>query len=199
MDYITKISPYAVTSQLPAVGRSNFMVQNFLRPLLQGGLLIVTLMLVLSCQEKTNGQITNLDKDNPAISTDSLSKPNVDIKVNRHYDEEGNLIGYDSTYSSFYSTAQGDTTRLNDMIHGFDTFFKRHHSPDFDRHFNSLFFSDSLRYFDFFHDDFFRKRYELNDSYMQDMMDRMDSIKNHFFREQEQMLNDSKKDPMGAE
>jgi hypothetical protein len=40
-----------------------------------------------------------------------------------------------------------------------------------------------LRHRDFFHDDFFLKRYELNDSYLRDMMRRMDSLKNNFYRE----------------
>ena len=56
----------------------------------------------------------------------------------------------------------------------------------FSRDLDSLFFNDSLRYPDFFHDDFFLKRYELNDSYLRNMMRRMDSLKNDFFREHSQ-------------
>lgn len=48
--------------------------------------------------------------------------------------------------------------------------------------FDKLFFTDSLLYPDFFHQDFFRKRMELNHAYMQRMMQRMDSVKNEFFR-----------------
>jgi hypothetical protein len=40
-----------------------------------------------------------------------------------------------------------------------------------------------MRYPDFFHGDFFMKRYELNDDYLKGMMHRMDSIKNRFFSE----------------
>ena len=54
----------------------------------------------------------------------------------------------------------------------------------FDRQFNNLFFQDSLLYPDFFHKDFFQKRYELNTPYLRDMMQRMDSVKNSFYRDQ---------------
>jgi hypothetical protein len=163
--------------------------------LLKGGLIMITFLLALSCQHNTDRQISRLENDS-ALSTDSI-KPDVNIKVNRHYDDDGNLIGYDSVYSSFYSSMQGDTARMDSVMHGFDTFFRRHHSFGFDRQFNSLFFEDSLRHFDFFQDDFFRKRYELNDSYLQDMMQRMDSVKNHFFRER--ILSDPTKKPRSPE
>ena len=114
---------------------------------------------------------------------DSLDKPKVDIKVNRHYDDQGNLIGFDSTYSSYYSNIKGDTGKMDSLMRGFDMFFNRNHSSFFNKQFDPLFFRDSLRYPDFFHKDFFLKRYELNDWYFRDVMKRMDSIKNKFYEE----------------
>jgi hypothetical protein len=49
---------------------------------------------------------------------------------------------------------------------------------------DKFFFNDSLLYPDFFHKDYFMKRYELNDDYFRNMMERMDSIKNRFYKEQ---------------
>lgn len=193
MNSIKKSDNYLITGLGNLIGRLIFLILNFLRHSLRGGLLLVTFILVSSCQDKTSGQTSQIGNDTTSVSNDHMGKPTVDIKVNRHYDSAGNLIGYDSTYSSFYSGVEGDPNRLDSAMHDFDTFFKRHHSRDFDREFNLLFFNDSLRHYDFFHKDFFRKRYELNGQYLRGMMQRMDSIKNHFFRRQERIFNDSGK------
>jgi hypothetical protein len=144
------------------------------------GFLLILSLFVSSCHEKTSGQ--NPEK-NPrtSIDADSLDQPKVNIKVNKHYDDKGNVVGFDSTYTSFYSNVQGDTAKMDSLMTSFDRYFKRDHSLLFDRDFNSLFFNDSIRYPDFFHNDFFLRRYERNDSYFRDMMNRMDSIKNRFY------------------
>ena len=146
-----------------------------------------SLTLMLSgCQKGIRGQ------DNSALNTDSTSsgKPKVNIKVNRHYDDKGNVIGFDSTYTSYYSNIEGDTARLDSVMRSFDSYFNRKHSNIFRDQFHSLFFPDSLIPIgigtDFFHEDFFLTRYEMNDSYFRDMMNRMDSIKNRFYKEREE-------------
>lgn len=145
-------------------------------------LLVTASIVIASCHEKTNGQDNrNFQKDQASVAQDSLNKPKVDIKVNRRYDEKGNLIGFDSTYSSFYSNIKGDTSRMDSLMSRFDRYYNRNHSSFFDSQFNSLFFTDSLLYPDFFHKDFFMKRYEMNDDYLKSMMHRMDSIKNRFY------------------
>ena len=138
--------------------------------------------MVSGCQKGIRGQ------DNQALRKDSISenKPKVNIKVNKHYDDKGNVIGFDSTYTSYYSNMQGDTGRMDSLMQTFDSYFNREHSNIFTDQFHSLFFTDSLKYPDFFHDDFFLKRYELNDSYFRDMMNRMDSIKNRFYQERKE-------------
>jgi len=140
------------------------------------------------CDGKTDGQTAK--KQN--VPTDTLAKPKVNIKVNRHYDEHGNVVGFDSTYTSFYSNMSGDTLGMDTLMKGFDRYFDFHHPSIFQREFSPLFFTDSLRYPDFFHDDFFMKRYELNDPYMRDMMQRMDSIKNRYFHERSQLPKQKK-------
>ncbi|WP_276372789.1 hypothetical protein [Chryseolinea sp. H1M3-3] len=144
-------------------------------------LLAVVSLLVTACNEKTNGQ--NPKGKETTMAKDSLKEPKVSIQVNKHYDDKGNVIGLDSTYTSYYSNIQGDTTRMDSLMNSFDKFFKRDYALDFNNRFNSLFFKDSIRYPDFFHNDFFMKRYELNDHYFRDMMSRMDSIKNQFYKQ----------------
>lgn len=157
------------------------------------GLLLILLLFLSSCHEKTRGQTKEEKNRISSVEKDSLNKPKVNIKVNKHYDDKGNVIGFDSTYTSFYSNIEGDTVKMDSLMGSFDRYFKRDHSLFFDNQFNSLFFSDSTRYPDFFHDDFFMKRYELNDHYLRDMMSRMDSIKNHFYYERNK--KDKNQDP----
>lgn len=133
-----------------------------------------------SCHEKSNGQTRANTKTS---SSDSISKPQVNIKVNRHYDDKGNVVGFDSTYTSYYTNVTDDTAQMDSLMHRFDRYFDRNHFSFFRQQFDPLFFNDSTRYPDFFHKDYFLKRYELNDSYMRTMMHRMDSIKNKFYKE----------------
>jgi hypothetical protein len=158
-----------------------------------GGLVIAIALLLSSCHKPSNGQDSEELKNKPyAEAHDSLRKPKVNIKVNRRYDEKGKMIGFDSTYSMFYSNVAGDTTGMDSLMNSFDSYFNLNHSSFFKNEFNPLFFNDSLRYRDFFHQDFFRKRYELNDEYFKDMMFRMDSIKNQFYREHSKKFRESK-------
>lgn len=67
------------------------------------------------------------------------NQPKEDIKVNREYDEQGNLIRFDSTYTYNWS---GDTTFLNSKGRtDLDQIFKDHFNffGDFDRQFLSHF------------------------------------------------------------
>ncbi len=148
-------------------------------------LLALAGVVAISCRQDTHGQ--DRASSEASTSQDSVksdnAKPNTRIRVNRTYDDKGNLIGFDSTYSSYYSNIHGDTSRMDSLMDSFNSFFDRDHSRFFNRQFNTLFFNDSLRYPDFFHNDFFMKRYELNDAYLRDMMRRMDSVKNKFYRD----------------
>jgi hypothetical protein len=136
-------------------------------------------MLFSACHERTKGQTTKAD----TLARDSVTKPRVNITVNRRFDDKGNVIGFDSTYTSFYSNMEGDTVAMDSMMRGFDNYLSQRHPSLLQREFEPLFFADSLRYPDFFHHDFFMKRYELNDAYMRNMMKQMDSIKNRYFEE----------------
>jgi hypothetical protein len=135
-------------------------------------------ILFASCHEKTQGQ----NNATAQLKQDTV-KPKVDIKVNRHYDDKGNMIGFDSTYSSYYSSVGGDTVEMDSMFRGFNHYFDKHHQSMFNDLFNNLFFNDTLIHQDFFHNDFFQERYRLNDLYFRDMMKRMDSIKNKYYLE----------------
>lgn len=129
------------------------------------------------------GQKKEVAKDNGAGEQQNLVTPRVDIKVNKKYDDKGNLIGLDSTYSSYFSKVKGDTLLMDSLFRQFNKNFTSRHPSLLDQHFHELFFNDSLFYDDFFHNDFFEKRYELNDAYLRNTMRRLDSIKNEFYRQ----------------
>ncbi|MFD0997751.1 hypothetical protein ACFQ21_00470 [Ohtaekwangia kribbensis] len=156
-------------------------VMNFIPQAHTWCIYVLTVGLALSgCNEKSNGQTS---ADTKTASADSANKPQVNIKVNRHYDDQGNVVSFDSTYTSYYSNVKGDTMQMDSLIHRFDHYFDRNHFSFFRQQFDPLFFNDSTRYPDFFHKDYFLRRYELNDAYMRSMMQRMDSIKNKFYKE----------------
>lgn len=143
--------------------------------------IIVLILLLGSCNETSKGQ-----QSDPRIARaqDSINNPKVNVNVNRRFDDKGNLIEFDSVYSSYYSNVRGDTSQMDSIMKGFDTFFHNQHPMFFNNQMNTLFFNDSLKYPDFFHDDFFMQQYQLNDLYMRNMMMRMDSIKNQFYEDQ---------------
>ena len=147
--------------------------------------LVHALAVVTMTLSACNGQAQQ-HQEKPA-KADTLAArvdtPKTDVRVNKEYDANGNLIAYDSTYSSFYSSHDADPGQMDSLLRDFkprfDTRFPFMNDPGF----NDLFFRDTLLYPDFFHDDFFRKRMEMNDRWMQQMMAEMDSMKNNYFRE----------------
>src|SRR4051812_3814635 len=81
-------------------------------------LTIATALLLTSCQKNSDGQ--HHKKETTATNTaDRVRKPAVNIKVNKHYDDKGNLVGMDSTYSWYYSNIKGDTARIDSLFHNF--------------------------------------------------------------------------------
>jgi hypothetical protein len=180
-------------SGLSARQRTITRIEKFIPRLRTLSIYLTALGLILSsCHEKTNGQNST---DANHASVDSTYKPHVNVKVNRHYDDKGNIVGFDSTYTSYYSNLQSDTAEMDSLMHRFDRYFDRDHFSFFRQQFDPLFFNDSTRYPDFFHKDYFLKRYELNDAYMRNMMERMDSIKNKFY---EQHRDNTKEDKIGS-
>jgi len=129
-----------------------------------------------------NGQRDKAAEQAPA---DTLSyktdTPQVDVRVNRQYDEHGNLIAFDSSYTAIYGGRMGETAFMDSMFKGFMPGFGERYPFLLDPGFNTLFFPDSSFHQDFFHHDFFQKRMEMNQRYMQRMMEEMDSLKNRHF------------------
>ncbi len=140
---------------------------------------ILYLLIFFSAFTSCNSQEVNQKKNK-----NEKKKPHEEVTVNRKYDENGNLIEFDSTYTSYYSSFEGDTIELDSLLNNFPSFFN---DEFFKQNYNlssSFFFNDSLIRSHFFHDDFFEKQFWDQNESMLRMMRQMDSIKNSFFEEQ---------------
>lgn len=134
-----------------------------------------TAMILTSCHENSNGQSPEKNAASPSVKSEQ-PRPKIDIKVNRHFDEKGNLIGFDSTYSTYYSNTDPGNMPVDSLLSSFNMDFWSRQSFD-DDSFTTRFFNDSLLYRDIFHDDFFRRSREFNEQWMRSMM------KKHFFQQ----------------
>lgn len=152
------------------------------------GISVAAIILIFPIENTTHAErATTYKKDSFAIIPDSLIKPDVRIKVNKHYDDSGNLIGYDSIYSSHYYSVVGDTTKRKSWNLNSD------HFSFFNNDLNKWLYPDSLFYYpNLVQRDFFLKRYGLNDPHFRNMMHWLDSIKSNFYREQVNKRKDLK-------
>ena len=112
------------------------------------------------------------------------NQPKEDIKVNKEYDENGNLIRYDSTYTYYYSNIEGDEIAADSIFNNFRNMFEDNYSFSTMPYFNDLFSEDGLLKYDFYKNDFFHERFMNNMQQMERLFWEMDSIENKFFMEQ---------------
>ncbi|MBI2281883.1 MAG: hypothetical protein HYU68_14505 [Bacteroidetes bacterium] len=150
-----------------------------------------SLLLLSSCEAQSEKGIPSGKSKNKIETLEQ--EPRFNIRVNKKYDEFGNQIGFDSTYTLYYSNIEGDTTLMDSLFNQFNPFFKNYYSDVFNKQFDKLFFNDSLFYDDFFHTDFFRKRFEINDEYFKKIMEDMDSVKNEFYQKYGEIWSPKKK------
>ncbi len=141
-------------------------------------LLILAVTIIFS---GCNGQEKQIKNDK---LSDAKKAPKEDIVVNKEYDEDGNLIKYDSTYTYFYSNIENDTIAEDSILTNFKKMFEIQYPFSYKPYFNDFFFRDSLMHYDFYKKDFFTERFRQNMEQTEKIFQEMDSIKNHFFNEQ---------------
>jgi hypothetical protein len=130
-------------------------------------------------QEKQNGKATK-----QIASIDTITKPKMDVRVNKRYDDKGHLVEYDSTYSYFYSSPGFKSSISSDsLLSNFKAPLRNDYKGLLDDNMNSIFFNDSLFKYDFYNDDYFSKRFQLNMQRFENMFKQMDSIKSDMFRQ----------------
>ncbi|MCA0151707.1 hypothetical protein [Winogradskyella vincentii] len=145
---------------------------------------LLATILATSC----NAQDNKILKEKPSkaeISGDSLEQPKESWKVNKEVDENGNIIRYDSVYTwSSVGPIKGiEVDSLNHRMHS----LLRNHFSMLKPNTQSFKSHDSImkQYFndDFFEDDFFSNRINPNFPNMDDMLKRMEAMRNQFFND----------------
>jgi len=156
-------------------------------------LIIVASFILMTC--KTEEKVTS-DKKSDEVHEEVITihdaipgRPELDIKVIKRYDKDGKLIVFDSTYSAYYSDLILDTVSIDSLIVQFKPFYRDFYLPLIATRMDQLLFNDSILYPDFFHDDFFTRRYSLNVAYFNDLALQMDSIKNEFYKKNSNFKN----------
>jgi hypothetical protein len=125
------------------------------------------------------------EKENVGLLiSDTTNKPQVNVKVNKQYDKNGKIVKYDSTYSYVYKGSSGGTIPLNNdsVFSNFKSYFNIHSPGMFDMQNKNIFFNDSLFKYDFFNDDYFQKRFELNQRLFGDFYKQLDSMKGDYLK-----------------
>ena len=144
---------------------------------------VLFIMLLSFCMMACNGQ----KKQNEVLSkqdvaADSTLNPKVDVKVNKRFDDKGNLIQYDSTYSYFYSFPgiKGKGMNLDSVFNE----LKMHNDQMrlLDDDMNGILFSDSLLKSGVFNNEFFSKGFEINRRELENAFRQMDSIKSEMLK-----------------
>jgi hypothetical protein len=141
---------------------------------------LITIALALSITLlNCTGQTKNTEKQ----KANNLQQTN--IKVNKEYDKNGNIIKYDSTYSSYYSNIKTDSNLKDSIYKNFKNQFNRSYFFSNQPFFRDFFFADSLLRYDFYKKDFFYNRFRNNMDRMDSLFKGMDIMKNDFFSKQQ--------------
>lgn len=124
-------------------------------------------------------------KDKYSVQDTVKTNPQIDIKVEKEYDDEGNIIRYDSSYTYIYTYPDGSTEKLNmdSIFQNFEPYFFNHGFDIMHDPFRDFFQKDTLYQHRFFEDDFFMQQFENNMFKFEEMMREMDSLRNQFLRD----------------
>jgi hypothetical protein len=140
-------------------------------------LLLFVLSLCFSC----NGQDNNTKEKKMKETREE--QPKGSWKVDKEFDENGNLIKYDSIYSWSSSSKYDDLSSFakDSLLKSFESKFFNDYSHFENQGFSDLFTQDSLFSKHFFNDDFF------DSNFGKDFMD-IDEIRQKMFARQKSFL-----------
>ncbi len=129
-----------------------------------------------------NEKIKNKNEEKDEMISENLPQEN--IWVNKEYDEDGNLIRYDSTYTYYFSKAMENKAIADSIFKNFQKMFSESYPFSTKPYFDKLFFQDSLLKYDFYKKDFFYNRFRQNMQLLDKLFFEMDSVKNNYFLKQ---------------
>lgn len=141
----------------------------------------ITLLIACKGQNSQTKDVSVLPGKN--FKSDTI-QPKINVNVNKRYDKAGRVVQFDSSYSYSYSSPNGPALMNNDSVYNnFKNFYNKNFPSLFNQQNNALFLNDSLFKYDFYNDDFFLKRFELNQWLFRDMYRQMDSVKRNFLEQ----------------
>ena len=144
-------------------------------------ILSMAAILNLSCNAQENKKAESLRKDKDDVS--QSEPPKGTWKVDKEFDEDGNLIRYDSIYSWSSKNDLDELAQKNpdSVLRSFQSRFYRNFSGIDNQRFGDLFADDSLFTKRFFDEDFF------DSEFGEDFMD-IDRIRKRMETMQQQFL-----------
>jgi hypothetical protein len=147
---------------------------------------MVIIMLLSLITAGCHGQKKVNEKAQQQIAlNDTTDKPKVEVKVNKKYDDKGNLVQFDSTYSYYYSSPgfKRNSISSDSLFGSFKMPLRNQYDSLMDQNMNNIFFNDSMFKYDFYNSDYFSKRFHLNIPKFEELYKEMDSIKSDMFRQ----------------
>ncbi len=147
---------------------------------------LLLLMTLIGCNSQ--------EKEKPEEKQFTETQPQEKWKVQKEYDEQGNLIRYDSVYSWTYSNVQGDSIQVNldSVMDTFKNYFEETSSFRWDDYFSYFPKNDSLLLNDFFKPDYFFENWKRQHPEFENMIRQMDSTRNEFLKKFYPGLQESK-------
>jgi hypothetical protein len=137
-------------------------------------------LLSVSC----NGQKTEIKKDDSEVKQEKITEePKGTWKVDKEFDEQGNLIRYDSIYSWSSDEKLNDLTSFDkdSLLNSFKSKFYKHYSHFENEGFEDVFAQDSIFGKHFLNNDFFES------DFGKDFMD-IDKIRQQMIARQKKFL-----------
>ena len=132
--------------------------------------------MITGCNAQNNSKTSS--KDTTGIQQ---NKPEISWKVNKKFDDKGNLISYDST--AVWSYTSGKSTHnipADSVMMAFRKQFDSGFPSIFSENFGDPIWNDSLFYRDFTNSDYFMQKWEQHYFDMGRMIQQMDSFRNSF-------------------
>lgn len=144
---------------------------------------IMTLLLVLlfmGCKGQEKEKLQEKGKEKKDLS----EKPKQEWEVHREFDEQGNLIRYDSVFRYAFPSVEGDSVRVNldSIMNSFRGYFDYHAPYKWNYGFSYFPKTDSLFMKDFFKKDYFSDQWKRKPLDINEIMRKMDSTRNSFLR-----------------
>jgi len=159
------------------------------------GILLLAAILTLGCnaQEKNKEPLSKTETDSKRTEP-----PKGTWKVDKEFDENGNMIRYDSIYSwsSGDDFAQLGKADQDSLLRSFQSRFYRNFSRIDDPRYKDLFADDSLFTKRFFDNDFFGSQFGKDFMDIDRVRERMEAMQKEFLeRYQSQFVNPEEEGP----